>query len=178
MAGPELQYAGNAFLQPEYPNQYKRMVGYAQSKGIANDTARDLANDAWLKALETFDESKGLDRIQWAWWIFQHNVLPGYGRERKKNQLAEKDSEFNDEAAPESEKEDADPLFAFLRNHLPDDLRSLLDLLLSILEKTDSKHINQEAAQRLNISIKECRNRMKRLRRACHNLKPKWEQRR
>jgi DNA-directed RNA polymerase specialized sigma24 family protein len=175
MTKPIVQSEVASAIATEYPNQFRRMVGYAQSKGIAGDTARDLANDAWLKALEKFDKSKGLDRIQWAWWIFQHNVLPGYGRERKKNQLPEKDSECNDEADPESEEQDVVSFSMFIRNHLSDDLRSLFDMLLSILGGTDSKHIYQEAAQRLNISIEECRNRMKRLRRACHNLKSKWE---
>jgi RNA polymerase sigma factor (sigma-70 family) len=175
VAKPIAQPADVSALATDYPNQFRRMVGYAQSKGIAGDTARDLANDAWLRSLETFDESKGLDRIQWAWWIFQHNVLPGYARQKKKNESVQKDSKLNDEDDSESREQDADPFFAFLRNNLPDDHRSLLSVLLAILEKTDSKHIYQEAAQQLNISIKQCRNRMKRLRRACQRLKSKWE---
>lgn len=149
------------------------------SHKVPQEEIHDLINDAWLQGMETFDESKGLEEVQWVWWVLQRNILPGYGRKKKKFQFEYFSSDEKVSDPPESEESqsehEADVLTRFLREHLPDDLATIFQTLLSMVEKTDSKHIYQETARQLNVSIEECRNRVKRLRRACDKLKAQWE---
>ncbi|MFH0991642.1 MAG: sigma-70 family RNA polymerase sigma factor [bacterium] len=173
------QSAVFSIVEAEYPNQYKRMVKFLFSRGISEDESHDLINDAWLKAMQTFDESKHISEVQWAWWLLQHNMLPDRGRKKKKFKHEYFSADENPDDHPVLEESqpthEADLLTGFLQKHLPDDLATTLEVLISILQKTNSKHIYRETAQQLGLSIKECRNLMKRLRRACNKLKAKWE---
>ncbi len=179
MARPALEPAGYSVIEAEYPNQYQRMVGFVRSHGILEKDIHDLINDAWLRAMETFDPAKGIDPIQWSWWLLQHNFLPGHERNKKKSQFQNISLGETESDLPASENahsaSEASVFTAFLKENLPDDLTMMLDALLSILGKTDSKHIYQETATQLDIPMKECRNRIKRLRRACHKLRSQWE---
>ena len=181
MARPKAQTATLSVIEAQYPNQYKGMVGFLRSYAIPENDRHDLINDAWLKTMRTFDPSKGIDPIQWAWWLLQRNVLPAYGRSRKGmrvEQLPANDMLPN----PPGEEDDESAVRAmeivnYLKAHLPEDLVVVMDAIHSIKAKMDSEHIYAEVADSLMVSMKECRNRVKRLRRASLKLLHQWEKR-
>lgn len=176
MTRPKAQTAPFSAIEAEYPNQYNRMVDFLRSQGIAENDRHDLINDAWLQAMETFDSSRGLTEIQWAWWVLQHNMIPGYYRARAKRREDRLPEEFEVEDASNAALNLSEELTGFLENRLARDLNELFHVLLQIIGNTASQHVFNEVSQRLDIPMKECRNRMKRLRRACHKLKSQWEE--
>jgi hypothetical protein len=166
-------------VEAEYPNQYKRMVAFLESRGVAANDVHDLINAAWLKTMETFDPSKGIGPIQWAWWLLQRNVLPAYGRGRKRMRLGQlpgngilpdpRDEEDDESAGRAME------VVSYLKARLPAELVLVMNAIESIKTKTDSEHIYAEVAGSLMVSMKECRNLVKRLRRASLKLLYQWE---
>ncbi len=63
----------------------------------------------------------------------------------------------------------------YLKAYLPEDLVAVMDAIHSVKAKTDSGHIYAEVADSLKVSMKESRNRVKRLRRASLKLLYQWE---
>jgi DNA-directed RNA polymerase specialized sigma24 family protein len=179
MARPKARTAGLSLIEAEYPNQYKRMVGFVRSHAIPENDRHDLINDAWLKTMKTFDPSKGIDPIQWAWWLLQRNVLPAYARSRGRMRVEPLPADDMLPVAPGEEHDEsagrAMEIVNYLKAHLPEDLVVVMDAIHCVKAKMDSEHIYAEVAHSLMVSMKECRNRMKRLRRASLKLLHKWE---
>jgi DNA-directed RNA polymerase specialized sigma24 family protein len=181
MTRPKAQAAASSLIEAEYPNQYKRMVGFLQRRAVPENDRHDLVNAAWLKTMETFDPSKGIDPIQWAWWLLQRNVVPGYARTRRRMRVEQMPAD-DILAHPSAEEEDelgirAIELVNYLKAHLPEDLVVVMEAIRSVKLRMDSEHIYAEVADALKVSMKECRNRMKRLRRASLKLLPQYEER-
>jgi DNA-directed RNA polymerase specialized sigma24 family protein len=174
MTRPKAQAAASSLIEAEYPNQYKRMVGFLRCHAIPENDTHDVINDAWLKAMQTFDPSKGIDPIQWAWWLLERNVLPAYGRSRgamwveplpPDDMLPDAPGEEDDESAVRAME-----LVNYLKAHLPEDLVAVMDAIHSVKAKMVSEHIYAEVADSLMVSMKEFRNRVKRLRRSSLKL--------
>ncbi|MBM4160676.1 MAG: hypothetical protein FJ217_06225 [Ignavibacteria bacterium] len=168
----------SSVIEAHYPNQYKRMFGFLGSSGVPENERHDLINDTWLKTMETFDPAKGIDPIQWAWWLLQRNILPAYGRRKgiRDRQLSANDG-LPDPAGEEDDESagGAMEIVNYLKAHLPRDLVVFMDAICSVKAKTHSEHIYAEVAGSLKVSMKECRNRVKRLRRASLKLLHQWE---
>jgi len=166
-------------VEAEYPNQYKRMVAFLESRGVAANDVHDLINDAWLKTMKTFDPSKGIDPIQWAWWLLQRNVLPAYARSRGRMRVEPLPADDMLPVAPGEEHDEsagrAMEIVNYLKAHLPEDLVVVMDAIHCVKAKMDSEHIYAEVAHSLMVSMKECRNLVKRLRRASLKLLYQWE---
>lgn len=179
MTRAKAQTAALSVIEAEYPNQYKRMVGFLRSHAIPENDRHDLINDTWLKTMGTFDPSRGIDPIQWAWWLLQRKVLPAYGRGRNRMRVGQLPA--NDMLADPAGEEDAESagrameIVNYLKAHLPEDLVVVMDAIHSIKARIDSEHIYSEVADSLMVSMKECRNRQKRLKRECLKLKSQWE---
>jgi len=179
MARPKAQTATLSVIEAQYPNQHKRMVGFLRCHGIPENERHDLINDAWLKAMQTFDPSKGIDAIQWAWWLLQRNVVPGYARTRRRMRVEQMPA---DDILPHPSAEEEDEsavrameLVNYLKAHLPEDLVVVMDAIYIVKARMDSENIYTEVARRLVVSMKECRNRVKRLRRSSLKLLYQWE---
>jgi RNA polymerase sigma factor (sigma-70 family) len=181
MARLKAQSAALSVIEAEYPNQYKRMVGFLRNHAVSEDDSQDLINDAWLKTMGTFDPSKGIDPIQWAWWLLERNILPAYARSRKRmrvEQLPVDDVLLDPPCEEEDESASrAMEIVNYLKAHLPEDLVVVMDAIYIVKARMDSENIYTEVARHLVVSMKECRNRVKRLRRASLKLLYQWEKR-
>lgn len=165
---PEL-HQPSADLALRYPEQAAKMKGYLRKHGVPEGKIEDIASEAWTGALETYDQAHGLDMIQWAWYILQHNALPQYGRDAKASKTIPLEEDPPDEPE-ESPDETQTRLIAFLRSHLPNDLRVMFDAIKEVTSETDSQHIYDQVAARLNVPMKQCRTMVKRLKRTCSKL--------
>jgi DNA-directed RNA polymerase specialized sigma24 family protein len=174
-----------------YPVQYKKMLGFVRSKGVPGRDAHDVVNDAWAVGIGKYDKARGLAPVYWVWYVLEWNALPQYFRKRNQkfgetySQREElRDTEMMEAVAdPDAVDpfEESHELVEFLRKRLPVRLRELFDTLFQVMAEidsasgtargTDSKHIYPEVAKRLEISMPECRNRMKKLRRECARYK-------
>jgi DNA-directed RNA polymerase specialized sigma24 family protein len=158
------------------------MKGYVQRLGIAKAEAEDLVSDAWRRALETYNPSFGLDPVQWAWHILQYNMLPQHWRrqEHRRSETTLEDDPPDDSAqaldARIADEQEPERFIAFLRANLPPDLLKLLDAMMNVLAETNSRHIYEQVASQLNISMPKCRNMVKRLKRVCTKLRKLYNQ--
>lgn len=160
-----------------YPQQTAKMKSYALKHGIPSAEADDIVSEAWTRALETYDPSFGLEPVQWAWYILQHNLVPQYGRSRKvRGYQTTLEDDPPDEATQTIETDDPEQLVRHLRANLPADLLIVFDAMADVTAATDSQHIYQQVAARLNITMPECRNRVKRLKRACIKIRKNYYQ--
>lgn len=160
-----------------YPQQTAKMKSYALKHGVPLTEAEDIVSQGWTRALETYDPSCGLDVVQWAWYILQHNLVPQYGRSRKvRGYQTTLEDDPPDEATQTIETDDPEQLVRHLRANLPADLLIVFDAMADVTAATDSQHIYQQVAARLNITMPECRNRVKRLKRACIKIRKNYYQ--
>lgn len=148
------------------------MKGYLRERGVPSEEIDDMVSEAWTRGLETFDPSHGLDPVQWVWYILQNNLLPQFGRKRKKNDAAELlDDPPDNTAEPVGDTDEQQRLILFLRDGLPPDLLRLFNTIEDVAAETDSQHIYKQVAARLDISMPQCRNMVKRLKRTCFRLR-------
>jgi DNA-directed RNA polymerase specialized sigma24 family protein len=163
-------YLRPADLALQYPRQTGKMKGFLKSRGVPQSKIEDIISEAWLRGLESLDPSRGLDVVQWVWYILQHNLLPQFGRDRKKSGGTDLlDDPPDNRGDSIDDMEEHRSLIAHLKKHLPSDLRRLLNAMEEVTAQTDSQHIYQEVAERLGLTITQCRNLVKRLKR--HSLK-------
>lgn len=175
-----------AGIAQKYPKQYARMVGYLHRQGVRGDESKDLASEAWTHGLETFDPTQGLELVQWVWWVLQNNTLPAFHRRQKQhrqllrssNQMIVQNLELeaaNAETTSSDDTEEYRRFISSLREALPTELCELLDAMEQVTTETDSVHIYGEVSRRLNISLTECRKRVKRIKRAARKMRPEYE---
>lgn len=172
--------AGSRFVAvwvESYPQQTGKMKGYLHKHGVPSGEVDDMISEAWTRALETYDQSYGLDLVQWVWHILQHNLLPGYWRDRKSHPYHEAlEDDPPGETTQISEAPDPQDFVEHLRASLPHDLLGLFDAIQEVTAETDSQHIYKQVAERQNLSMPECRNRVKRLKRASIKIRKNYHQ--
>lgn len=165
----------SADLALRYPRQTGIMKGFLRKYRVPQSKIEDMISEAWTRGLETFDPSRGLDPVQWVWYILQHNLLPQFGRDRTRNDGREF---FDHPPAATTELEDdareRQVLIAHLKQHLPPDLLRLLNAMEKVTAQTDSQHIYEEVAARLHVTMPKCRNMVKRLKRHSLRLRSKY----
>ncbi len=161
----------------QYPQQIGKMKGYLSKHGVPRGEIDDMVSEAWTRAMETYDPSRGLEPVLWAWHILQYNLLPQYGREKKTHPHPETwDEDPPDETTPTSEARDPRQFVEQLRASLPHDLLGFFDAIQAVTAETDSQHIYKQVAERLKMSMPECRNMVKRLKRACIKIRKNYYQ--
>ncbi|MBX2993037.1 MAG: sigma-70 family RNA polymerase sigma factor [Bacteroidetes bacterium] len=151
------------------------MKGFLRKHGVPQSAVEDIVSEAWTRGLETFNPSSGLELVQWVWYILEHNLLPQFGRDRKKYDVAELlDDPPDNTAEPVGDTDEQQALISFLRGHLPSDVLRLFNAIEEVTDQTDSQHIYEEVAARLNITMPQCRNMVKKLKRHCSKLRSKY----